>query len=365
MGKSLTSDTKLAISSAPEASYNGMVLVASGFTPLVTGSNVLPVPDSDKSDDRGVIGNQQEGARVQRSGFTQPPTWENSGVVNVGTFAMQARRFFGAADPTPAGADIIEAGVAFRHKIRKLPNNTVAGRQLPSSTWAYINNGLDYVYGGAVGNTLQIQQTAANDPTFTIGYIASGKNRRIRDISGPVFGTLGAPTVQDEMRGAESQLEFNDGTPRQPTSARRLKQITLNVNNVLNSGDRAAGASRNVSTVIGDWILDELLHGDRDQDGAEMIITLDDDMAEFHAAKNNTIITNFTFRMRGYFIPTTAASHQFAVEVIFTNCYFRGTRFNDQNGDACLAITVFPVISDVVYGITIMNVINNNPAAIV
>lgn len=361
MPKSLTKDTILAMSTVPESSFNAMVVLASGMTPLVTRSAGLPTPTPENSDDRGVIGNQQEGARQQRVGFIQPPTWEISDVVNADTLVPQCRRFFGAADQVT----VIEAGIAHQHVITKLPNNTAAGRQLPSTTFAYINNGLDYVYGGAVGNTLQFSQTGAADPTFAIGYVASGKYKRVRDIS-PAYGTIAAPAALNYMNGPDTYLEFTDGAGTVGlTAARRLKSITCNVNNVINSGDRYAGNSRvDPLDKTKGWHLDELLHGDRDQDGAEMVITLDDTMREFLDASNNTIITSFKLRFRGYDIPTTATASEYLAEVQFRKCYFRGVRFTDDNGDACLAITVFPVINATTFGITEMRFINGVATAI-
>lgn len=362
MAKSLTKDTLLAMSTTPEASYNSMVVLASGMTPLVTRSTGLPVPTPENSDDRGVIGNQQEGARIQRVGFIAPPTWEISDVVNVDTLALQCRRFFGAAD----SVSTIEALIAFQHVMTKLPNNTGAGRQLPSSTFAYANNGLDYLYGGACGNTLQFQQSGAADPTFSMAYVASGKYKRIRDISGPVFGTLAAPAALNYANGADTELEFTDPTGLLSlTTARRLVSITANVNNTLNSGDRYAGNSRvDPLDKTKGWHLDELLHGDRDQDGADMVITLDDTMREFFDANNNSIITSFKLRFRGYNIPTTAAASEYICELQFRKCYFRGSRFTDNNGTACLAITVFPVINATNFGVTEIRFVNGTSSAI-
>lgn len=369
MGDSRTRDTILAISTANESTFNGMIVLASAMSTLVTRSTGIPAPVNEKFDDKGVIGNYPNGefASEQRSGFVIPPAFEISNVVSAEMFFKQIRRFFGAPDPTPAGADIIEAGIAFKHYAAMLANNTGAGLQLPSSTFAFSNNGLDYLYAGCCGNTLQIQQQGGADPTYSIGYVGSGKNKRIRDVATPVFGSLVAPVKQNYMLGPETQLEFTDdgGLLSLTTGASgRLRSVTINVQNNLRTDLKLAGASPvDVADLKKGWYLDSLQHGDRDA-GAVMRIALDDTLRAFYDANNDTDITNFTMRMRGYKIPTTATGSRYQAEVIFNKAHFNGQQVTDDNGDACLDINVTPCSDGVNFGIVKVNCINSVATAI-
>lgn len=310
MAKSRVEDTLIGMSAAPEGTYNAMVLSAAGHNMMKTRSTGLPIPDDEKLDDLGEIGggvNTGEFATEQRSGFILPPTWEISNVVDAGLFLPQLRRFLGGADAVPAGANILEAGVAFQHNFAQLPNNSASGLQLPASTFVYSNNGLDYAYGGSLGNTLQVAQTGADDPTFSMGYVGSGLYKRLRDIS-PAFGSISPSTPQPKMKGAETELEFvDDEGPVIITANRQLVNFTLNANNAHDTSQRLAGASRiDPLDMRKGWYLDELLHGKRTA-GADMRIFLDDTMRAYQKARNNTPITGFKFRMRGYEIDTRRA----------------------------------------------------------
>jgi hypothetical protein len=367
MADSRIRDTILAISTANESSYNGMIVLASAMSTLVTRSSGIPAPVLEKTDDKGVIGNYPNGefATLQRSGFVIPPAFEISNVVSAEMFFKQVRRFLGLADPTPAAGDIIEAGIAFKHHAKMLPNNTGAGLQLPSSTFAFSNNGLDYLYAGCCGNTLQIQQQGGADPTYSIGYVGSGKYKRIRDVSGPVFGSFSAPAAQNYMLGPSTELEFTDDVGLVSlTTAHRLRNVTINVQNNLRTDLKLAGASPiDPADLKKGWYLDSLTHGDRDA-GATMRVALDDTLREFYAANNDTDITNFTMRMRGYTIPTTAAANRFTIEVIFGKCHFNGQQVTDDGGDACLDINISPCSDLVNFGIVKVDCINNVATAI-
>ena len=77
--ESLTSQTVIAFSTAPESTYGTNAVTAAGFTPMVTTVRELPVTDSEKIDDRGVIGRGNAMyPTFQRSGFRNPTGFELS-----------------------------------------------------------------------------------------------------------------------------------------------------------------------------------------------------------------------------------------------------------------------------------------------
>jgi hypothetical protein len=368
MAKSLVKQTLIAYSTAAEAALNSMILVASGMTSTKTRSTGLPLPADEKFDDSGDIGNGINGEfpTEQTSGFMNPPAFEISNVVDVGTFLPLLRRFMGGADPTPAGGSIIEAGIAFQHAFSMLSNSTGAGLQLPSSTFAYSNNGADNLLGGCVANTLQIAQTGGADPTFTMGFVGSGLYKRIRDISGPAFGTLTPPTKQPKMKGQETAVEFTDGGGLfSMTSNRRLVSVTFNANNAIDTGQRLAGASRvDPTDLTKGWYLDELLHGDRTA-GATIRVFLDDNMREYLDARANTLITGLKIRFRGYNIPTTAAASAYLLELTFPQCYLRNPRDADEGAFKAVDIDVFATTDNITFGLFTARAINGVATAIV
>lgn len=354
-----TQDEILGISTAVEVSYNTYALLANLYTYFYCRSAQLPAPDREKFDNTGFIGLQQEGATIQRSGFVTPPSASISGDVDTGIFAVFARRTLGKADVVPAGADIIVAAESFRHKFALLGNQTAAGRQLPSSAFAFSNGALDYIFAGMVGSQLTIQQNGAETPQYTSDWVGSGMYREISTISGPAFGVPTPPTdnTASIMDGAETEVEYTTGAGTKflaqinaaATQALRSISTTVVANN-LDTGDRRAGAKRLDSTTPQKgWILSFLLHGNRTSTGEMRVgvgaagATVD----ELQAALNDTTVTNFHFRMHGdpfaTFGVTPASRH--TVEVIFDKCYFRNVRRAPDNGAEFIDVGIFPVSS--------------------
>jgi hypothetical protein len=361
MADSRWKQTILGFSTAVEGSYNAMVLVASGMTGFVTRSTGFPLPDYEKSDDLGVIGNQNANPTVQRSGFITPPTMEFTDILGTENAMTILRRAMGSADPVPSGGNIIEAGIAFKHSSGWL--NPFTSRQKPSSTFLYSNNGADYLYGGCVVNTYVISQDGVADPTFVASIVGSGLNKRVRDVSGPVFGTLAKPAVQNQMLGPSTEVEFTDGGGLYSmTGAHRLISVNATViNNNLETTDRRAGASPvDPFDMHKGWYMDYLLTGDP-VSACEFRVMLDDNMREYADARNDTVITGFKVRFKGYEIPGSLVGPpktRFQIEVVYGKTYFRGVRATDNNGNAVLDITLFPIDDGVNVGTTTVNWIN-------
>jgi hypothetical protein len=209
MAEYLIRDVKLGLSTLPESAYNQMKVLASDFLGFqMTGTGMI-VPDVEKFDDTGKIGAGNEFATEQRSGYVLPSTMSISDELNTGIAAMLAKRAFGGDDL--ASPTVVEASTAYGHDFAMQANTTT--RQLPSSSVVYSLGGADFVWAGCVVDKFGITQTRSGNPTFTADLMASGLNKRIRDIS-PTFGTVAAPATQHYMQGAETSLQFTDsGTP--------------------------------------------------------------------------------------------------------------------------------------------------------
>jgi hypothetical protein len=297
-------ETLMAFGTSPELAYNAMTVLAAQMTTFKTRTFALPLPDTEKFTDEGDIGAGVNGGFMseQTSGFVNPPQWDISNRVDAGTFLNFMRRHSGGAD-TPV---VLEPGVASQHSGGMLANDTVVGRQLPSTTFALSNNGADHLWGGVVGSQMQVGQQGAGDPTFTWGVMGSGIYRKIRNIS-PAFGVLALPVVQPKMLGPDSQVEFTDDAGNVIlTSGRRIVNISMTFANNLDML-KLAGASRiDPYDISKGWYLDEMLHKVQTSSSA-MRLFLDDDMREFNASQRNKQITGFKYRMFGDEVSGTRA----------------------------------------------------------
>lgn len=386
----LTRDLKLAISATPEASYNGILVGASDtYLGMLTTSRDIYIPDKEKQDDTGKVGTGREFPTEQRSGYLTVPSLSISEELNIDLAALILRRAMGGADTV--GADI-EASLGFYpHTWGMLPNTTAAGRQLPSSSVLWSIGGADYIWGGVCIESYRVEQQGSGVPTFTANLVSSGINKRLRYLTangllavngsnaynGPYAGSSGteyppafpAPATQRYMLGAETKLQFNDGSNYVVTDAQRLKNFSLTLTNNIRTDDRRPGDPRiNAANPKDGHYVNRLLHGDRTV-AAEMTLVLDDTMREFSDAYNDTIITSFKYTARGLFLKkaltpfTESTTNQTTLELTIPKCYFRSVRGSDDNGDAIITISVFPV-DDLTNGLLTAKVINNTNTAI-
>jgi hypothetical protein len=360
MADSLLSQTGIAISTLPETAYNTMFVLASGYDSLVTRARSFPLPSNEKGDDTGTIGRGSKSIypSVQTTGFLEPQVIEIQDKLNVGSFVKQLRRFMGKPELV-GDIQVVEAAIAFRHHYYEQDPDAL-GRQLPASDIVYRNNGADFVYGGMVGSSLQLQQAGVADPTYTIQHVGSGLYQRIRDITSPAFGTLADPATENYMLGPETRVQYTDPTTtRSMTSGRRLKSISFTANNNLDTNDLRAGAPRVNGTGCpgSGWYRDFLNMGDKTAT-AQFRVTVDDNMFEWTNAQTDAIITNFTWTNKGYCVPTTAATNQYEVTLKIGKCYFRTPRGGDDNNTLVKDLTVFPVLNASYWGVYKFEVVN-------
>jgi hypothetical protein len=361
MPEYLIRDILLGLSTAPETTYNSMYVLGSDYQRFQMVGRTFPVPNKENFDDLGKIGAGGEFPTYQRSGYVLPATMEIADEVNSSVCATLLRRCLGGADTTPAGADILEAGVAFKHKFGML--NTSAGRQLPSSSVVYSLGGFDLVWGGCVVDSFQIAQTNAGTPTFTAGLIGSGLYKDISDIS-PAFGSLPSIVTPEYHHGAETTVEFTDtGGTVSLTSAQRIRSFNVTINNNHITDDRRPGDPRiDAAAIRKGWYVNRMLHGDRTVT-AEFTVMLDDTLREYLDANNDEIITGFKITTRGYYIGAST-TNQYAVTIIVPKCYFRTPRVSDEGGNAVVTLATFPV-QGATYGLVTAEVVNGVATAMV
>jgi hypothetical protein len=340
MAEYLVRDLKLGLSTTPESSYNSIKVLGSQFLGFeMTGTGLL-VPDVEKFDDTGKIGAGHEFPTEQRSGYVLPATMSISDELNTDIAAILARRALGGTDLS--SPTVVEADVAWGHDF-SMKDNTVS-RQLPSSSLVYSLGGADFVWGGCVVDKFGIAQTRSGNPTFTADLIASGINKRIRDIS-PSFGTVPAPVKQNYMYGAETALQFTDegGTPLYVvTSDQRLKAVNIQLDNAHITDDRRPGDPRVLATDMHKgWYVNRMLHGDR-KVTADFTVTHDDTMREYFNAVNDSVITGFIYTAKGYYIGAST-THQYQFQITVPKCYFRTPKLQANGPDAEMNISIFPV----------------------
>ncbi len=349
MSESLTSQTILGYSTSPESTYGTYPVLASNFTPMVTRVRELPLPDSEKTDDRGVIGRGDAMyPQFQRSGFRVPTAFSLSDIAQVGALAPLLRRYTGKPGASPT---TVEAGIAFLHKFYEI-NPTTEGLQLPSSSWIYSNNEYDHLLSGGCGSTLEFAQTGTADPTFTLAMICSGFSKRISAISG--FGSLAVPGVDPYMYGPMSGAIYTDdssATINLTTPTHKLRTLQFTANNNLITGDTRMGMPPVDATQpkIG-WYRDFLHFGDRDI-SAVFTMGMDGDYSLMTAEQLNTNYTNFTWTMTGDFIPTTATSSQYYLKVIIPKFTLRAPTSGEDNVKKTKGFTIFPLINATHYGV--------------
>lgn len=361
--ESLTSQTVIAFSTAPESSYGVNPTTAATFTPMVTRVREQPVPDSERSDDRGVIGRGNAMyPSYQRSGFRIPTAFEISDVAQVGTFAPLLRRFMGKTAAVPT---VVEAGIAFKSIFREADPN-VEGLQLPSSSFVYQNNEYDYLLTGGVGSTLQLAQTGTQDPNFTLGIVCSGNAKRI-SVDYPAFGSLAVPGIDPYMYGTSSAIQYTDDgavTVSLTTPSHKLRSQTFNANNALITDDTRQGMPQvDAAEPRRGWYRDFLHYGDRDQ-SFEFTMGMDGDYALKNAEELNLVYTNLTWTMRGDLIPTTASANKYELKLIIPKFHLRLPRVGEDNAKRTKTFAAFPVTHAAYYGLYSFELVNGVSTAI-
>src|SRR5260221_11720343 len=110
MAESLLSQTILGYSTAPESTYGTNPVTASLYTPIVTRARALPVPQTEKTDDRGVIGRGNAMyPTFQRSQFAVPTAFEMTDMVQMTSLVPLVRRYMGNTDTVTT----VQALIAF------------------------------------------------------------------------------------------------------------------------------------------------------------------------------------------------------------------------------------------------------------
>ncbi len=361
--ESLVTQTALAYSTAPESAYGVNPVIAADYTSFLTRAAEQPVPDTEKTDDRGDIGRGNAMyPSTQRTGFAIPTSFDITNIVDVGSLQPLVRRYMGKTSAAPS---VVEASIAFKHILREADPD-VEGLQLPSTSFVYQNNEFDYLLPGGVGSTFQVAQAGTQDPNFTLGIVTSGNRKRISE-DYPAFGSLGVPSIPPRMYGTSSNVQFTDdvaATVNLTTPEHKLRGETFTANNALITDDTRQGMPQIDTTEprLG-WYRDFLHYGDREQ-GAEFTTGMDGDYSLKSAQELNLIYTNWTWTMRGDKIPTTATNNKYEFKIIIPKFYLRLPRSGNEGAKKTKTFTIFPVVHAAYYGLYSIEIVNGIATAV-
>jgi len=362
MAESLLSQTVIAYSTAPESTYGVNPVTASLFTPMVTRARAFPVPQTEKTDDRGVIGRKTAMyPTFQRSGFAQPIGFEFTDMAQATTLAPLLRRYMGKAGTTPT---TVEAAIAFKHTFKEADPD-VDGLQLPSSSCVYSLNEYDYLLTGGVGSTLQFTQQGAADPSYTMAIVTSGNRKRI-SVDYPSFGAMALPPQDAYMYGPQSQMTYTDdlaATQNLTTPSHKLRSQTFSANNNLNTGDTRAGMPPiDATTPQRGWYRDFLYFGDREV-SAEWTMGMDSTYNIKDAEEKNLVYTNWKWTMLGDYVGASV-TNKYSVAVVIPKFNLRTPSAGESNNLSTKTFTIFPLVHAAYYGVYSIEVINGVSIAI-
>jgi hypothetical protein len=363
MAESLQSQTVIGFSTAPESGYGVNPVLASAFTPMVVtagGGEDQPLPESEKSDDRGRTGRGNAMyPSFQRSGFRLPTSFTLADTVQAGTLAPLVRRFMGATSGVPTEVTPL---LYFHHIFYELNPDT--NLQLPSTSVIYQNNEYDYMHRGCVGSTLQVSQTGANDPTFSLGMTGAGVAERVSLIGG--FGSLAIPPKDPYMYGASTAIGYTNDSAvgvSLTTPSHKWRGGNFNANNALITDDTRAGMPQADATEPRrGWYRDFLHFGDREI-SADFTMSMDGDYSLKNAEELNLEYTDFSWVMKGDIVPTL--TEKYTVRIVIPKFNLRTPRTGTATGNKkTKTFTIFPLIHAGHYGVYRFEFVNGVSTAI-
>lgn len=359
--ESLVSQTVIGYSTAPESVYGTNPVTAATFTPMVTRARTLPVPDSAKTDDRGVVGRGNAMyPTYQRSGFRVPTAMEFTDTVQVSSIAPLIRRYMGKVAAAPT---VTEAATAFLHKFYELDPD-IGGLQLPSSSILYQNNEYDFIHTGVVGSTLAVQQQGVTDPTYTLAAVGNGNAKRVSVLGG--FGSIAVPAQDQYVYGPSSDCVYTNDlatTINLTTPSHKLRMLQFSANNHLMTSDERMGMPAVDPTVprIG-WYRDFLHFGDREV-SASFTTGMDGDYTLLSAQQLNSNYTNFTWSMYGDFIGASILN-RYMMQIIIPKFNLRTPVTAEDNAKMTKGFTIFPLVNATHYGLYHIELLNGIATAI-
>lgn len=347
MAEFLSQDILMGLSKLPEAAYNTLFTTAADYETLTTQTPQVLIPQMEKSNNANRVGLGSEFPTLFCNKYWIPPEIPIQDVVDTYNGGRLALRAVGGLVTSSA------SGTGFLHTAAMLP--PAAGRQLPSSDLLAALGGAKYIYSGLVVDRFRLSQQRADDVQYEATLVGSGNWQAL------AF-TPNAPAAIPCSRGNSVEIKYtrNATVVNVTQSSCRVRSWFVELNNNLKRNDRCAGDPYRVSETdpCDAAFVRKLLRGARTA-AAQIVLTLDETLAEVQDVYCNQQVTNLTFTVFGNVIGAGPTRH--ALEIVIPVAQMSAVTPADDDGDATIQLDFAPMRDPITGGAMRVNVINDLP----
>jgi hypothetical protein len=349
MAEFISQDISLFISKTPEATFNAAKTAGSDFLRAVMRGNAFGLPVLDKIGSDDLIGTGFEFAQLPlRVNYWGHPSMTIGEDVNVDLFPIFLSRAFGGTNAAPTTLNT-------EGRQHTLLLGTSAQRQLPSSNLitsvGYIddaNPGADFLWMGVVPESVQISQDAGGVPNWSVELVGSGKfsHPLPAGVRTGLPALVGDDTTLGEhgyVHPAAVVISYTDGTSVNLATEGRIRSWNWQFNNNLRRDDRRPGDPFRIADDPTSGAFVNRLQRGRRTCGAQITVSLNEDLAEFVTMSQNRVVDNLAFIMKGELIPDATPNTNYTVQINIPKAQLRTVTPANVNDDAALTMDWMPL----------------------
>ncbi|HEY0003732.1 MAG TPA: hypothetical protein VGB17_02890 [Pyrinomonadaceae bacterium] len=348
MARFLLEDAEIIYSAAPETAVNTPYTTSADFKSALVNSMMPPVPQLGKIKDNQV-GGANEWGRKSRNIYWQPFDLPIGGMLNTEIAAALAARAFGGSTTNT----VITTGASWDHFVAL---QTKAQGRIPKlTTLAFLLGGYDFLHASLAVDTFEINFGGDASPEWSATLRNTGNSfQRVGDLD-PAIVVPSLPSYH-YMHPAAILATFNDGSLRDFAADARLISGRCGIGNSIvvkpHPGDpfRTAGDRR-----TGAYMRD--IHRGKRTYTPTIKVSMDEDLAEWVTARDNTDITDLTFVFKGDPIGVTPESYEFEIKYPLSNLMVES---DTDDTDAALNLSFDIDREDASGGIAILRVRNGS-----
>lgn len=352
MSEFILQSTSILVSKDREDPFNEIIADGAEFHRIETRGNPIVLPILGKSDTLDLVGSGQEfSVSALRPNYWEHPVIPVTNDIDVDIFPIFLSRVFGGVNAAPTTVSV--AGK--EHILLLQHDNDPLGRQLPSfnlvTSIGYVDDshpGADMQWTGVVADSLQISQNRADLPTWSVELVGSGGFvRPVPALTRADFPVaVGDDTTNNKdlvVHGAAVIVSYTDGTTVNLATEGRIRSWSFNFNNNVRREDRRPGDPFRVSDdpTSGAYV-NRLLRGRRTC-GAQVVVSLDENLAEFVTMQQNRIVDNLAFIMKGHLIAGATPNANYTIEINIPKAQLRTITPGNENEDATLTLDWYPL----------------------